>query len=370
VPQNNSNVSSLIERTELIGSVIARRWAADVDGEGRFPVEAVDALCHQGALGSAVPANLGGAGANLPELCEFVRILARHCASTAMVLAIHHAMVFAIARHRSGERIDQLLREIADDQLLVTGCGCRPEPVGDHDSSVSSGVTILFGGEADLMLVRVGRNGAAGGDPDGLAVVRSGEIALRREVHGDGLGLRGLGWNTYSIEVPASSGDLLDGAYGAIEVETLTPALLLLAEAVWVGIADSALETAGRFVERQAARPNEVYASSDALRLACIEGCRDTIWDDVVRRARNLETGEVPTLGTASKDAAAARLSRPMSEGESGVGAVTSAMDICGPAGYRETGEFGLGRQLRDAIGVRKMVAAAIGATRDECVCL
>ncbi|WP_165497164.1 acyl-CoA dehydrogenase family protein [Rhodococcus sp. ABRD24] len=335
----------MAERGELIGSVIAGRWASDVDGEGRFPREAVDGLCHQGVLGSAVPVHLGGGGASMSEICELVRILGRHCASTAMVLAIHQAMVFAISRHGSGGRFDRVLCEIADDQLLVTGCFRQPARLGEGSSSTTAGATVLFGEEADVVLTRVGvADGAGGGHEDGLALVRTDEIALRQESYGDGLGLRGLGWNTYSLEVPDHAGDRFCDRFGRVAAMTLEPALRLLSGAAGVGIADTALDTAGRFVVDHGSLGFVDDWSEHALELAQSEGARDAAWDCILGHARNFGDCAVAGIDSGST--------------------VASAMGICGPAGYRETGEFGLGRQLRDSLGIREMVVAAIGIER------
>lgn len=348
MPYHDAYTRSMPERVELVGSIVAGRWADDVDGEGRFPSEAVEGLGYQRVLGSAVPARLGGEGAALAQMCESVRGLARHCASAATVLAVHQAMVFTIGRRGRGDRAEKVLREIAADQLLVTGC--LHEPVFDAESgqSTTEGATVLFGGDADLVIVRV----AHPHDPDGpgshrLAVIRNDEIRSHCEVPGDGLGLRGLGWNTYSLATFPESGAVLDGTYDAVVAETLAPVLDVMVSAVRAGIADVAVDTARRYVAQCASR--RCGDGGVSRRLEEAANGLEAAWADVVARAHRIDDGGA-AAGTAPGDA-----------GRGAGAAVAAAMEICGPAGYRETGKFSLGRQFRDAMGASAMVVAAIG---------
>src|SRR5215475_14331290 len=80
-------------------SDVAAQNAADVDRCGRYPVEAMDALRQSGALGWAVPRPFGGAGAQIADLSNATFELARRCASTGMIFAMHQIQVACIARH-------------------------------------------------------------------------------------------------------------------------------------------------------------------------------------------------------------------------------------------------------------------------------
>ena len=64
-----------------------------------FRSETIDALRKVQALSAAVPREFGGAGATVPELARMCTALGQHCASSAMVLAMHHIQVLCIARH-------------------------------------------------------------------------------------------------------------------------------------------------------------------------------------------------------------------------------------------------------------------------------
>ncbi len=62
---------------------VAAEHAADVDREGRFPIEAVKALKASGALGLPISPELGGAGTGMATLARMARDLGAACASTA-----------------------------------------------------------------------------------------------------------------------------------------------------------------------------------------------------------------------------------------------------------------------------------------------
>nr|WP_206663635.1 acyl-CoA dehydrogenase family protein [Prescottella subtropica] len=343
---------SLLDRVESVGATVAGRWAEDVDGEGRFPVEAVDALCHRRVLGAVVPTESGGEGASLIDACEIVRILGRYCASTAMVLAVHQAMVVTIARHGHRKYVDRALYDIADDQLLVTGCLHAPmrdaEDEDEDEKTVAARGTMLFGDEADLVVARIAPpRGAVERESDRLVMVRRGDIALCREDRGDGVGLRGLGWDTYSMETTPDSGDGFD----PVAAETLARVLELMARAVRVGITDTVIDTVRRYLGRRGGSD-----LSGSTQLSEIVVTRDAVWNDISCRAAELDG--YPTPGAVGCAGTSAALSLE--------GAVLSAMGICGLAGYRETGGFALGRQMRDVAGSSEMVLAAVGVGRAD----
>jgi alkylation response protein AidB-like acyl-CoA dehydrogenase len=75
-------------RAQLSVEAIARR-ASRVDREARFPRESLEELAAGGALGLAVPARFGGAGAGPVEIAEAIERVAGACASTGMVLVMH-----------------------------------------------------------------------------------------------------------------------------------------------------------------------------------------------------------------------------------------------------------------------------------------
>ena len=106
---------TIAERAALVGETVAGPAADEVDREARFPVEALEALKQQGLLGVLVPTELGGPGASMSEVASAVTALSRHCASTAMIYAMHQIQVLAWSA-------------TATASTSVNTCGSRREP--------------------------------------------------------------------------------------------------------------------------------------------------------------------------------------------------------------------------------------------------
>lgn len=115
-------------------------------------------LKAKGVLAAGVPAELGGAGATYPELCEMLRVLARYCGSTALTLSMHmHPLATQVWRwRRDPGPVESFVRRVADERLqLVTS--------GASDWLDSSGVAARV---ADGWRIS-GRKTFASGSPTG-----------------------------------------------------------------------------------------------------------------------------------------------------------------------------------------------------------
>jgi acyl-CoA dehydrogenase len=73
--------------------------ADDVDRDARFPAEALEALREQRLLSALIPVDLGGDGASIAEIGACVEVLGQHCASTAMIYAMHQIQVACPVLH-------------------------------------------------------------------------------------------------------------------------------------------------------------------------------------------------------------------------------------------------------------------------------
>src|SRR4051794_25234592 len=86
-----------------IGAEVAGPNAGDVDRDARFPREAIAALRAERMFSVLVPVEFGGSGASLTDVASAVEALGRHCASTAMVYAMHQIQVASLVRHGRSE---------------------------------------------------------------------------------------------------------------------------------------------------------------------------------------------------------------------------------------------------------------------------
>src|SRR5690606_1433601 len=160
---------SLLARAELVGRESAGPAAADVDREGRFPHEAVDALRAHKLLNCAVPVDQGGEGASLGELCAVARILGRYCASTAMIFPMHQTQILSLVHHSTPGVAAFVAEAVANDYLIASattelGTGgdvrssvCAVARDGDTVTLTKNAPVISYGEYADAILVTARR---------------------------------------------------------------------------------------------------------------------------------------------------------------------------------------------------------------------
>src|SRR5215467_6700642 len=90
----------LVALMHRLGPEFAAR-AARNDSQDLFVAENYVALKSHDVLRAGLPAELGGGGAELGELGEMLRVLARYCGSTALALSMHtHQLATAVWRWR------------------------------------------------------------------------------------------------------------------------------------------------------------------------------------------------------------------------------------------------------------------------------
>ena len=108
-----------------LGEGFAER-AAEHDRENTFVAENFEMIRERGYLRLAVPSELGGLGASMRQVCYAQAELAKHCASTALAVNMHHYLVLANAyrwRHGATAAEGVLRRVAAEGIVLMTSGG-------------------------------------------------------------------------------------------------------------------------------------------------------------------------------------------------------------------------------------------------------
>src|SRR5579872_2509192 len=131
-----SAADRLVAEAMRVGEEVAGPAADDVDRKARFPTEAMEAMRSAQMLSVLIPTDLGGDGVAVGQVAEAVNILARHCASTAMVYAMHQMQVACLVRHGRSEVLRDYQRSVVDRQLLLASATTEIGVGGDIRTSV------------------------------------------------------------------------------------------------------------------------------------------------------------------------------------------------------------------------------------------
>jgi acyl-CoA dehydrogenase len=361
-----SRSPAVAARARRIGRTVAERWAADVDRNARFPAEVIDALRADELLSVLVPTDQGGGGASLTEVAAAVTALARHCASSAMVYAMHQIQVACLVRHGANPRIQDGLRQLVSDQLLLASATTEAGIGGDVRTSqcavehascgfrlVKQAPVISYGAHADGVLATARRSPDSPPSDQVLVWCQPPGLQLSPRGEWDTLGFRGTCSLGFELVASGDADLILTDPFAEISSQTMLPVSHVLWSAVWLGIAGGAVDRARRFV-RGKAREAPGTTPPAALHLAeLVAGYEQmsAIVDVAARRYDGSSREDLTGLGSAIafnalKVAASTQV----------VDLVTSALRICGMAGYREDSPFSLGRLLRDAHGAALMV--------------
>ncbi|MGH6714867.1 MAG: acyl-CoA dehydrogenase family protein [Bradyrhizobium sp.] len=360
--------SSFPERGAAVADA-ARAEAEDVDRKGRFPKAAIDAAREQKLLGMQIPAALGGFGASIFDVTDICYALGRACASTAMIFAMHQTKVACLVRHSMGSTYHEgLMRRVAAEQLLLASSTTEGQNGGNIRSSaaavesndeeislVRNATVISYGAEADGIITIARRaNDAASSDQVLLAVTKE-NYTLERNLGWETLGMRGTCSAGFELRIEGPAGMILPEPYERIHAQTMTPVAHLCWSSVWAGIAAGAVERAQRFI-RKAARgaggqmpPGAAHYTAAMMALARLRAMITTNLDLYAAH-------EYDERALASLDFQSAINLLKVQASELAVETVMNAMRACGLAGYRNDGEFSIGRHLRDALSAPLMI--------------
>ena len=361
------DTASFADRARDIAEQVAGPAAADVDAQARFPRESVDALRARGLLAALIPEGLGGGGASVAEIAAATEALGRHCASTAMIFAMHQIQVACLVNHGGTPHLQQLLRDIARDGLLlasattevgiggdVRSSSCAVE-IGERYSLTKQAPVISYGAYADIILATARRTPDSPASDQSLVVCRRVSYTLEPTGVWDTLGFRGTCSPGFVLRAEGVPDDILPEPFADISARTMLPTAHLLWGSVWLGLAGSAVDTARRFVRAQARKQPGVVPPA-ALRLAELmsvhQQLAETVHGGVRRYAEAVEdSDQLSSLGFAISMNSVKTIASTLV-----VDIVSRSLLICGIVAYAANTPYSLGRELRDAYGAALMV--------------
>jgi len=351
-----------------LGVDVAGPAADDVDRQSRFPAEAAEEFRNRRLLSALVPEHLGGGGASLPEVANAVRAIAVHCASSALVLAMHSIEVSNLARHGTTPQFEDLLREIASDQLLLAnansevGTGgdvgrsiCAVQPTGGGLILEKQALAISYGEHADAIVATARRTPDSAETDQVQVVCRRPELTLEPTSTWDAMGLRGTCSRGFRLVAGIDAEMIYPVPFSVIASTGGLQAGMILLSSVWVGLAEAAAAKAHTTV-RAAARRSIDSLPPSATRLAELA--------TELQQARNLlaSSAAIYTMVDGSEQMEspafiASLRNLKVSTSELAVRVATGALEICGIAGYRRDTPVSLDRHIRDAHGGLVMVS-------------
>jgi acyl-CoA dehydrogenase len=361
----NCEIASAAAR---IASTVAAKFAPEVDRDARFPCEALDALRAERMLSVLVPRELGGAGATITEVASAVEALGRHCASTAMIYAMHQIQVASLVRHGRSEWARNYLAEIASHEWLlasatteagiggdVRSSSCAVERDGDRFRLEKDAPVISYGAYADAVLATARRTPESPPNDQVLVVVPVTESTLELRSSWDTLGFRGTCSNGFLLRCEGHGDQVLSDAYGDISAHTMLPTSHIVWASVWLGIAGSAVDGARTYVRAEARRKPGTTPPA-AVRLADLIGRYEEFRSLVRARTAEYESALDAPDDLSSMGFAIRMNALKTSASTLVVDIVGCAMTICGMVSYRNDTELSLTRQLRDAYCAALMV--------------
>lgn len=359
---------SLIERAARTATVAAAD-ADGVDRDARFPHKAFEVAREQKLLGVMIPAEFGGFGASIHDATDVCYTLGRACASTAMIYAMHTTKVACVVRHGHGiPWMETMMRRVARDQWLlassttegqnggnIRASAAAVDVTGDTVSLLRDATVISYGAEADgLVTIARRATDASASDQVLLALARD-DYSLKRTLGWETLGMRGTCSTGFELKVDCPTDRVFPESYDKIHAQTMTPFAHLCWSSAWAGIAAAAVTRAQAFV-RKAARtsggqmpPAAAHFTAAKMSLAKLRALISANID-----AFALAEHDERALGSLDFQSSITLLKVQASE--LAVETVMHAMRTAGLSGYRNDGEFTMGRHLRDVLSSPIMI--------------
>jgi len=315
-----------------LGARFAERADAH-DADGSFVHDNYRELAEHEAFSMAIPTQLGGGGASYAQFADFIRVLGRHCGSTALAYSMHaHLVAATVWKWNHDKPSEPLLRKVAGQQAVLLSTGAT-------DWIDSNGTMERVEGGYRLNARKVFGSGGPGADimiassryedPENGPRVLHFPVSMKAEgveIQSDWntIGMRATGSNTVlltDVFVPESaialdrpSGEWHPAWAVALGV---APGLYM---AAYVGIAEAATEAALRAV---AGRPSDALRELAVGEMINHRTAAQLAWQSMVDNVDEYQFA--PTLEIAD-----AQLVRKTLCGRAVVAAVNAATEVAG----------------------------------------
>ncbi|MBP1060355.1 acyl-CoA dehydrogenase [Bradyrhizobium japonicum] len=359
---------SLIERVART-AVAAAADADGVDRDARFPHKAFDVAREQKLLGVMIPVEFGGFGASIYDVTDICYTLGRACASTAMIYAMHQTKVACVIRHGHGiPWMETMMRRVARDQWLlassttegqnggnIRASAAAVDVAGDTVSLVRDATVISYGAEADGLVTIARRATDAAASDQVLLALAKDDYSLKRTLGWETLGMRGTCSTGFELKVDCPTDRVFPEAYDKIHAQTMTPFAHLCWSSAWAGIAAAAVTRAQAFI-RKAARSSGGQMPPAAAHFTAAKMSLAKLRALIAANIEAFARAEHDERALGSLDFQSSITLLKVQASELAVETVMHAMRTAGLSGYRNDGEFTMGRHLRDVLSSPIMI--------------
>lgn len=356
-----------------IAEDVAAVHADNVDRDGRFPQEAIDALREAGALSALVPGRFGGGDVSLAEIARACHVLGRRCSATGMVFAMHQIQVATITRHlEPGSWFEAYLADLCAEQRLIASATSEIGTGGDMSRSIAAitslesgrlkfekkAPTVSYGSHADDILTTVRRAPDADQSDQVMVLHAASETQLEPAGQWDTIGMRGTCSPGFVLTAEFGPERLLPAPFARMMAESIVPLSHILWSNVWLGIATEAFERGRAFVRATVRKqPDEPIRAAHQLSIVMSE--LSTLKSEVDSALADfLAYSDAPGRAPLSTLAAILRFNNlKLAASEQAPRICLAVLETIGIMAYRNDSPYSVGRQLRDALSARLMVA-------------
>jgi len=188
-----------------------------------------------------------------------------------------------------------------------------------------------------------------------LLAITKDDYTLTPSMGWETLGMRGTCSAGFELKVRAPADRIFPESYEKIHAQTMTPVAHLCWSSVWAGIAAAAVDRAQRFI-RRAARTSGGQMPPGAAHFTAAKMSLAKLRAIITANLDNYAAREHDERALSAIDFQSSINLLKVEASELAVQTVMSAMRACGLSGYRNDGEFSVGRLLRDVLSSPLMI--------------
>ena len=364
---------AFLATVRAIARDVAAVHADAVDRDARFPQETVAALREADALSAFVPESLGGGGVSLTAIAHACRELGRTCSASAMVFAMHQIQVTTIVRHLADAPwYESYLRRLGAEQRLVASVTSEIGTGGDMGRSIAGIVTgddgrrtfvkqaptVSYGAHADDLFTTVRRSETAEPVDQVLVLHHADDTELEPAGTWDTIGMRGTCSPGFTVRASFAPEQVLTAPFSTVMNESHVPISHILWSHVWLGIATEAFERGRAFVRAAARRsPGTPVPAAQSLsrvmsELAMLRAEVRSGLEDFIGAGEDVDRDRLTTMGSILRFN-----NLKLAASEQAPRICMGVLEVIGIMAYKNDSPFGVGRQLRDSLSARLMVA-------------